>query len=458
MQFSTLLNYLGERTITQINPSNNQSNIVACVRENTQLELIDDRAEHISLRSNDDLNLVRSKINHLLTLDVKADKIVNSMQQNYLRSNSIIQLADDIKSTFQTSFSVLSIDGEILMSAGHHNVVWDYPNLTILKSAMNTDQSEIRIANQTIFLKKIKLKNKIIGSLALSTASSKLNDLDSLVLEKIVALLSLVFQNRLELKTNKSKFYNSSLLSNLIHSDQLNQIDNDKEFTKLKEIQYLFILKLPVSTSDIYIQSLIEQLSIHLKDSYYCIDNGNLIILTSYDRLLLRTDEDFQAFTAYLSKNKIKVSVSMPFNTNSQIRLYYHQALVALSYQSSSEINDNPIMYQDISLLEIVANLKEQSNIENYIHPDISFLLNYDQTHGSDYLNTLHIYLYNDLNTHISAEMLNIHPNTLLYRIGKIKELLAYNLDFGKQNLDYRMSFLILYTLNRIELPLLRNN
>ena len=61
-------------------------------------------------------------------------------------------------------------------------------------------------------------------------------------------------------------------------------------------------------------------------------------------------------------------------------------------------------------------------------HPAVLYLLTYDQENGSDYYNTLRVYINNDKNLVESAKALFIHRNTLVYRINKITELINTNL------------------------------
>lgn len=50
-------------------------------------------------------------------------------------------------------------------------------------------------------------------------------------------------------------------------------------------------------------------------------------------------------------------------------------------------------------------------------------LARYDRAHGTELMNTLFIYLQNACNTQRSAKMLSLHKNTLLYRLGRIREI-----------------------------------
>lgn len=61
-------------------------------------------------------------------------------------------------------------------------------------------------------------------------------------------------------------------------------------------------------------------------------------------------------------------------------------------------------------------------------------LLTYDSLHGGDLVHTLHVYLALGCNASRAAEALYLHRSGLLYRLGRIEELLGVRLDeFGSR-------------------------
>ncbi len=65
------------------------------------------------------------------------------------------------------------------------------------------------------------------------------------------------------------------------------------------------------------------------------------------------------------------------------------------------------------------------ANADNstYYHPDIVKLQEYDCKHNTHLFDTLYIYLQEDKSIQNTALKLNVHNNTINYRIKKIKEL-----------------------------------
>ena len=68
-------------------------------------------------------------------------------------------------------------------------------------------------------------------------------------------------------------------------------------------------------------------------------------------------------------------------------------------------------------------------------------LKEHDEKTGSDYMQTLRLYLDNHCSVVQTARELSIHRSTLLYRLEKIREIINFSLDDPEQLLYLRLSF-----------------
>lgn len=75
-------------------------------------------------------------------------------------------------------------------------------------------------------------------------------------------------------------------------------------------------------------------------------------------------------------------------------------------------------------------------------------LARYDREHGTELMDTLFIYLQNGCNTQRASKMLSLHKNTLLYRLGRIREILGFDLSSGEDQFMMQYSFRILFYLD----------
>lgn len=76
-----------------------------------------------------------------------------------------------------------------------------------------------------------------------------------------------------------------------------------------------------------------------------------------------------------------------------------------------------------------------------YCEPGILLLKKYDGDHGTDFFDTLRVFLENDRNIAHTAQKLYVHRSTLLYRLEKISKITGLNLD------DYGVRFKVMLSI-----------
>ncbi len=74
-------------------------------------------------------------------------------------------------------------------------------------------------------------------------------------------------------------------------------------------------------------------------------------------------------------------------------------------------------------------------------HPALKKLIEYDQIHKTDFVKTLQAYLVNERSNIETAKTLNLHRNSLSYRLGKLQELLDADLNDADTRLHLLVSF-----------------
>ena len=108
------------------------------------------------------------------------------------------------------------------------------------------------------------------------------------------------------------------------------------------------------------------------------------------------------------------------------LKQYYEQADIALKFGSP---NTGSINFCSDYIMNYVLNQVKTHAKTSVVHPVIYLLKQYDADNKSELYDTLYQYLLNERNLVKTAESLNIHRNSLLYRIKKIKELIEVDID-----------------------------
>lgn len=95
---------------------------------------------------------------------------------------------------------------------------------------------------------------------------------------------------------------------------------------------------------------------------------------------------------------------------------------------------------QDYIMKYIFHEMPKQTSAD-LCHPALRKLLDYDKKHQTDFAHTLRIYLTMERSNVETAKALNLHRNSLSYRLNKLQELLEADLNDADTRLHLMLSF-----------------
>ncbi|MBI4787033.1 MAG: PucR family transcriptional regulator ligand-binding domain-containing protein [Chloroflexi bacterium] len=96
--------------------------------------------------------------------------------------------------------------------------------------------------------------------------------------------------------------------------------------------------------------------------------------------------------------------------------------------------------YEDLGIFRIVSLAESPASIERFCQDTIGTVLAYDKQNGTQLTETLRVFLEQNQNLAQAAKVLNIHYNTLRYRLDRIRELLGDALDHPHQRLTVEVA------------------
>ena len=208
----------------------------------------------------------------------------------------------------------------------------------------------------------------------------------------------------------------------------------------------------PFSTRDE--ESLRAQLSPILLKSLTTSYEGGLVILASRDEGPTLTAYDRRTLRRIAKDNDVLVGVSNVFGDICEVRRHLAQALAAIRLGSTyTKVLDDSHVYSyfDYSPMELFDIANDRVNVLNYVHPAIWALLDHDRRHGSELVETLYAYMQNGCSTARTALLLCLHKNTLLYRLGRIREITGNDLSSGEDLFLFHLSIRALLYLGLLE-------
>lgn len=201
----------------------------------------------------------------------------------------------------------------------------------------------------------------------------------------------------------------------------------EQEITSEKEKQISYLLK----TSE------------HLKMLLYTIDRNKLILLVSLDNIGQPSHEINSFVERFVHKmekrfgiKSIKPAFSSIYSDYQKISKAYKETLTVLSIKEKFPSDTTNIhSYQNMGIYQLIDLLLEQRKQEEYENQALQKLHEYDCKYNSNLVETLEIFLNNDSNTSEVAKVLNIHVNTLSYRLKRICEISEIDLKDPNQKM-----------------------
>ncbi|MBR3385046.1 MAG: helix-turn-helix domain-containing protein [Atopobiaceae bacterium] len=184
-----------------------------------------------------------------------------------------------------------------------------------------------------------------------------------------------------------------------------------------------------------------------LHHALYTRYHQQLVLLLSRDYTDHLSEAAEKKLREISALNRLTVGVSNPFTSITETGAAYDQARVAirLGDNMSKVFDDHGIYhYSDLSYAHLFDIASRRADLMGLCHPALLKLVTTDERKGSELAETLFCYLQVGCSTPKAAKLLNIHKNTLLYRIGKISDMLGLDLSSGEDQFILQVGFRIL--------------
>lgn len=226
--------------------------------------------------------------------------------------------------------------------------------------------------------------------------------------------------------------YDSSKgMYNSLHSSILYNMLDERELNK-SEMLNMSKVSFPKT-----MQVVVAQFSFNNKNRYLkftlrtdlerLFPDGFSVLYKSYIGVLVPdvSYEQKERLKSLASEENINVGISWKFDDINQFSRHFYQAVTCIKQSRYFNTGIHVHDYTDFSCYDMLLNCWGETMLENYCHPALKIIYNYDiELHE-----TLKKYLECSKNATFAAEQLFIHRNTLNYRIKKIEELTGLDLD-----------------------------
>ena len=192
----------------------------------------------------------------------------------------------------------------------------------------------------------------------------------------------------------------------------------------------------------VMLQKLSQELQDHIPESKVTLSKSNLIMLIiENNKHKSRYAQIKEMLQQVLDHYRAKCGISDSFTSLLGIQLAGIQADVALQYgyrstypyfsNPASKLYPRVYTYEESYPRYIMMSSHENEKLakSNVAFKTLLFLYDYDQEHNTNNLELLYVYLINDRKATETAEVTHMHRNNVIYRIGRICEMVDIDLD-----------------------------
>ncbi len=153
---------------------------------------------------------------------------------------------------------------------------------------------------------------------------------------------------------------------------------------------------------------------------------SHVVALMGYDKEGPYESADAQgALDRMLAQNNLCAGLSYPFFDLGDLRHASYQAGRALSIGRDTTGISKSYRYGDVVNADVSEMVSERCDIADIVDPRLIKILRYDVAHQTDYLCSISEMVNHKDNVSQACRSLNVHRNTLLYRLDRIRDLFS---------------------------------
>jgi sugar diacid utilization regulator len=151
-----------------------------------------------------------------------------------------------------------------------------------------------------------------------------------------------------------------------------------------------------------------------------------------------------QRAAALLPEWRITVGVSGVCSSASAISRSYAQARRALETARRFGNHGEVVAFEDLGLHRLLFHVTDRAELRGFTDQVLGALVEYDQRHNADLVRTLAAFLEHNGNLQATARDLNLHVNSVTYRMQRIQSIAGLDLEQSESRLLAQVALKIL--------------
>ena len=376
----------------------------------------------------------------LLNTILGAFDFFNAWERELLESVSLHaplqRFSDTIYKVASNQLVICRLDGPVLAVSGFQRMndpVWEsnVDNMFLHPDVINNpyytvDGIPIRhlfrsrivknvyASGNPVLMKYLSKDNEIIGLFAIKQDDGALTDMNIQIAEFVESFLV-----EADEFTSNYSIYRSgvSVVRSLLDHQHVEQQAVTNVFKSFNDAPLRFIIIRHEIRQD-YVQkeALIRSLrNMDIKVITFIYNESLVVLLSDKDM-----QDSFQGGKTGFDLRYLSFYTSLPFSDPFEIASYYEQALFV---QKLAENKPGFYKCEDYAFDYLIEWLHGNSLVPSLISLAYRTLLDWDAKNGTELFSTLKVFVESGFNIRQSARILNVHENTMKYRIARIKDL-----------------------------------
>ncbi len=232
--------------------------------------------------------------------------------------------------------------------------------------------------------------------------------------------------NRSDLKTEAYEYILSALISGRMTRGIAAKIK--QAGLQIGKNRRLFTIRRIRTDIGDYLEFVRSRLGSFLEDCQCIIYNNDIVGLFTAGEKMSGGRMD-AGFGEFLKHYGLMCGISNEVLNPEKLRMYYEQARETINIACRSSNERTVVFYSTVHIEHMLEITSEFTELSEFCLPQISEIMEYDRTNDTEYYETLRAYIMNMQNSLRTSRALNIHRNTVDYRVGRIKELFEFDMD-----------------------------
>lgn len=302
--------------------------------------------------------------------------------------------------------------------------------------------SERKDKDERWIFKAVKLHDVVIAHIAIVDNNRPFRDLDYELLERFSNVVAIEMEKNEFYKDNKGVMY-SYLLGDILSGKLQNKkaLEQRTKFLNWKMYRWFQLAVITDRRQELFddkVQFIGREIRNIIPDCRWTYYQKSMVLFLSRPYESMVSENESREFERFVKENDLVVGVSVAFENLGRAYHYYVQALRTVD--AADENGKSGVFRFDEMIPDCIAILlSKRYDLRDFCPSAIEKLQKYDAENNTNMLETLDKYLLYVNEPLKAASSLNIHRNTLLYRINKIKELSETDLSNGDQRLKIQL-------------------